>query len=328
MTPETNEGADASAVDPPRIGISTCLLGERVRYDGGHKRDRFLTDTFGKFVEWVPVCPEVECGLPTPRESMHLEGDPEDPRLVTTRTHADMTQRMKRWAARRLQELEHEDLAGFVFKANSPSSGMERVRVYDDKGMPHRVGVGIFARAFMESFPLLPVEEEGRLHDDLLRENFIERIFCLKRYRDTMRRSRSRRSLVDFHAAHKLQLMAHSPDILRQMGRLVAGARDRPIDDLFASYEGLLMAALLRKATPGKNVNVIQHAMGFFKKDLTHDEKQEMADVLSSYRAEYVPLVVPVTLLNHYVRKYGPSYLAQQTYLAPHPLELKLRNHA
>jgi len=314
--------------EKPRMGISTCLLGERVRYDGGHKRDRFLTDTFGKFVDWVPVCPEVECGLPTPRESMHLEGDPENPRLVTTRTHVDMTEKMLSWAGSRLDQLKSEDLSGFIFKSNSPSSGMERVRVYDEKGMPHRTGVGLFARAFMDRFPLLPVEEEGRLHDDLIRENFIERVFCLKRYRDTMERSRSRGSLVAFHAAHKLQLMAHSQDILRQMGRVVAHAKGRPIGGVLAEYEALLMTALRKKATPGRNTNVIQHAMGYFKKELTHDEKEEMDDVLAAYRAGYVPLVVPVTLLNHYVRKYGPDYLAQQTFLAPHPVELKLRNHA
>ena len=169
-----------------RLGISTCLLGEPVRYDGGHKLDRFLTETLGQYVEYVPVCPEVESGLPVPRESMHLEGDSEAPRLVTSRTKQDMTTRMVEWAGERVIALEQEGLCGFIFKSNSPSSGMERVRVYNEKGLPVKSGVGIFARIFMEHFSLLPVEDEGRLHDPELRENFIERIFALKRWRETL----------------------------------------------------------------------------------------------------------------------------------------------
>src|SRR5512135_1105890 len=148
-----------------KLGISTCLLGEKVRYDGGHKLDRFLTETLGQYVEYVPVCPEVECGLPVPRESMHLQGDPDSPRLITSRTKQDFTDRMLHWARNRVAELEKEALCGFIFKSDSPSSGMERVKVYNDKGIPSKVGVGVFARIFMEHFPLTPVEEEGRLHD-------------------------------------------------------------------------------------------------------------------------------------------------------------------
>ena len=181
-----------------KLGISTCLLGENVRYDGGHKLDRFLTDTLGQYVEYVPVCPEVECGLPIPRESMHLEGDPETPRLLTTRTKQDMTDRMVQWARNRVSELEKEGLYGFIFKSDSPSSGMERIKVYNEKGMPVKKGVGIFARTFMDHFPLLPVEEEGRLHDPNLRENFIERIFTLKRWREALTKKESRESSLIF----------------------------------------------------------------------------------------------------------------------------------
>lgn len=312
----------------PRLGISTCLLGENVRYDGGHKRDLFIVDTLGRFFDWVPVCPEVECGLPIPRESMHLEGDPANPRLVTTRTKTDKTEQMKRWAEGRLDEIENEDLVGFIFKSNSPSSGMERVRIYDENGMPRKAGVGIWARAFMERFPLLPVEEEGRLHDDLIRENFIERVFCLRRYRDTVAAGRSRRALVEFQTVHKLQLMAHSPKHQKEMGRLVAAAKELSLPELFGEYERMLMEALRLKATPGKNINVIQHIMGYFRKELSSDEKNEMLELLTSYREGVVPLIVPVTLVTHYVRKYAPEYLIDQTYLRPHPLELKLRNHA
>jgi uncharacterized protein YbbK (DUF523 family) len=213
-----------------RLGISACLLGKPVRYDGSHKLDRFLTETLGQYVEYVPVCPEVECGLPVPRESMHLEGDSEAPRLVTSRTKQDMTARMVEWAGERVIALEQEDLCGFIFKSNSPSSGMERVRVYNEKGLPVKSGVGIFARIFMEHFSLLPVEDEGRLHDPELRENFIERIFTLKRWRETLAHGRSRGNLVVFHTRHKLLILSHSPKHYQVMGKWVAQAKDVPLN--------------------------------------------------------------------------------------------------
>jgi uncharacterized protein YbgA (DUF1722 family)/uncharacterized protein YbbK (DUF523 family) len=311
-----------------RVGISSCLLGEPVRFDGGHKRDRFLTDTFGKFVEWVPVCPEVECGLTIPRPSMRLVGEPQDPRLVVTRTGEDLTSRMKTWAAGRLDGLAREELCGFVFKSNSPSSGMERVRVYDRSGMPHKQGVGIFARAFMERFPLLPVEEDGRLHDIGIRENFVERLFCLQRYRRAMRPRPSLGKLIRFHSEHKLQLMAHSPKHLTRMGRLVAAGKKAGLSGLVGEYQDLLLEALRLRATVSKNVNALQHMLGYFKKQLGADEKKEMIEIIEDYRSGYSPLIVPITMIRHYVRKYNQEYLAQQTYLNPHPVELKLRNHA
>jgi len=310
-----------------RLGISTCLLGENVRYDGGHKLDRFLTDTLGQYVEYVPVCPEVECGLPIPRESMHLEGDPDFPRLVTSRTKQDMTERMVGWAKKRVVELEKEGLCGFIFKSDSPSSGMERVRVYNEKGMPVKKGVGMFARIFMEHYPLLPVEDDGRLHDPKLRENFVERIFTLKRWREVLAKKESRGNLVDFHTQHKLLILSHSPKHYQIMGKLVAKAKEIPLKDLFQQYQAILMEALLLKTTPKKNANVLMHMMGYFKEKLSSDEKQELLEVIDHYRQEYIPLIVPMTLINHYVRKYDQPYLKQQVYLNPHPLELQLRNH-
>jgi len=310
-----------------KLGISTCLLGENVRYDGGHKLDRFLTDTLGQYVEYVPVCPEVECGLPVPRESMHLEGDPEFPRLVTLRTKQDMTERMVSWAKRRVVELEKEGLCGFIFKSDSPSSGMERVRVYNEKGMPVKKGVGMFARIFMEYYPLLPVEDEGRLHDPKLRENFVERIFTLKRWREVLAKKEGRGNLVDFHTQHKLLILSHSPKHYQIMGKLVAQAKEIPLKDLFQQYQTILMEALLLKTTPKKNANVLMHMMGYFKEQLSSDEKQELLEVIDHYGQEYIPLIVPITLINHYVRKYDQPYLKEQVYLNPHPLELQLRNH-
>jgi len=310
-----------------KLGISTCLLGENVRYDGGHKLDRFLTDTLGQYVEYVPVCPEVECGLGVPRESMHLEGDPDSPRLVTSRTKQDMTDRMVKWAEKRLVELKKEELCGFIFKSDSPSSGMERIRVYNEKGMPVKKGVGIFARIFMDHFPLLPVEDEGRLHDPKLRENFIERIFTLKRWREVLIKKESRGNLVDFHTQHKLLILSHSPKHYQIMGKLVARAIDFPLKDLYQQYQTLLMESLELKTTAKKNANVLHHMMGYFREQLSSDEKQELLEVIDHYRGGYIPLVVPITLISHYVRKYDQPYLKQQIYLNPHPLELQLRNH-
>ncbi len=310
-----------------KLGISTCLLGENVRYDGGHKLDRFLTDTLGRYVEYIPVCPEVECGLPIPREAMHLEGNPDSPRLVTTRTKQDMTEPMVQWARKRIIDLEKEDLCGFIFKSDSPSSGMERVKVYNEKGMPAKKGIGIFARIFMKHFPLLPVEDEGRLHDTGLRENFIERIFTLKRWREVLTKKENRGNVVDFHTKHKLLILSHSPTHYQTMGKLVARAKGLHIKKLYQEYQRILMEALQLKTTPKKNANVLQHMMGYFKEQLSSDEKQELLEVIDHYRNEYIPLIVPMTLINHYVRKYNQPYLKQQVYLNPHPLELQLRNH-
>ena len=205
-----------------KIGVSTCLLGEPVRYDGGHKRNRYVTDILSEFFQFVPVCPEVECGMPIPRESMRLVGDSKNPRLLTTKTKIDHTNQMPQWAKSRVKELEREELCGYIFKKDSPSSGLFRVKVYTEKGMPHKVGIGVWARAFTEHFPLIPVEEEGRLNDPHLRENFIERIFTMKRWRETLAKRRSVGSIVDFHTRHKLLILSHSPNHYRAMGKLVA----------------------------------------------------------------------------------------------------------
>jgi uncharacterized protein YbgA (DUF1722 family)/uncharacterized protein YbbK (DUF523 family) len=310
-----------------RLGISACLLGQPVRYDGGHKLDRFLTETLGQYVEYVPVCPEVECGLTVPRESMRLEGTPESPRLVTIHTKQDLTDRMVQWARKRVLELEKEDLCGFIFKGHSPSSGMERVRVYNEKGMVVKKGVGMFARVFMDHFPLLPVEEEGRLYNPKLRENFVEQIFTLKRWRERLTKKESRRDLVEFHTQHKLLILSHSPKHYQILGKLAAKAKEFSIKELYRQYQSLLMEALRQKTTPKKNANVLMHMMDYFKEQLSSEEKQELLEVIDRYRQEYIPLIVPITLIQHYVRKYDQPCLKEQGYLHPHPLELQLRNH-
>jgi uncharacterized protein YbgA (DUF1722 family)/uncharacterized protein YbbK (DUF523 family) len=320
--------SDERAAERIRLGVSSCLLGENVRYDGGHKLDRYVRDTLGAHFEYVPVCPEKECGLPVPREAMHLTGDPESPRLVTVRSGTDHTDRMQRWGRTRLEELAELDLCGFIFKSRSPSSGMERIKVYDDRGNPSRTSTGIWARMFMDRFPLLPVEDEGRLHDPKLRERFIEHVFVYSRFRRMQRQGPDPGRLVEFHTRHKLLIMAHSPELYREMGRYVARAAQIPREELLPGYLRLLDRAMRTQATVRKNANVLFHLLGYFKDSLTSDEKQEFTEITERYRHGHVPLIVPITLVNHFVRKYGEPYLQRQVYLNPHPVELKLRNSA
>lgn len=310
-----------------KIGISSCLLGNKVRFDGGHKRDRYITDILSQYFDFVPVCPEVECGLPIPRESMRLVGTADAPRLVTGKTGIDHTDRMSNWSSGRVRELEKEDLCGFIFKAKSPSSGMERVKVYDQNGIPKGGGVGLFAAAFKKHLPLIPTEEEGRLHDMVLRENFIESVFVYTRWRALLT-DPSPGKLVDFHTDHKLLLRAHSEKHYRELGKVVARCGTTETEQLYDTYQDLLMAAMRLKPTVKKHVNVLLHMMGHFKKMLSADEKQELLEVIENFRHNHLPLIVPITIFNHYVRKYGEQYLARQYYLNPHPVELRLRNHA
>ncbi|MBU1243409.1 DUF523 and DUF1722 domain-containing protein [Myxococcota bacterium] len=310
-----------------RIGVSSCLLGNPVRFDGGHKLNHWIADILGKHVEFIPVCPEVECGMGIPREAMHLAGDPVTPRLVTVRSGVDLTERMLGYSRRRVEELAAEDLCGFIFKSDSPSSGMERVKVYGAPGSsPLKRGVGLFARSFMERFPLVPVEEEGRLNDPKLRENFIESLFTLRRWRD-FRAAPTAAGWIGFHAAHKYLLMSHSVPLLKALGKLVATPRKADLPVQLASYEVLLLTCLRTKPTVSRHVNVLQHLLGYFKNDISAKEKTELLEVISNYQAGFVPLIVPVTLLRHHARLYEKTYLLDQVYLDPHPVELALRNH-
>ena len=309
-----------------KLGISACLLGEKVRYDGGHKLDHFLKDTLGQFIEWIPVCPEVESGLPVPREAMRLVGSPEEPRLLKIRSGEDYTDRMTQWAGKRLAEIAREGLCGFIFKSKSPSSGMSRVKVYGASGIPSHAGVGIFARAFMDKFPYLPVEDEGRLCDPALRENFIERVFVYKRWKELPGKG-SLRHLIEFHTDHKLLVLSHSTKHYSALGNLVANAKQYDPGTLHEEYLRLLMDGLKLIATMKKNTNVLHHMMGYFKKQLQPEEKQELMEIIDDYHKGHIPLIVPITLLRHYVRIYDEPYLKRQHYLHPHPTELRLRNH-
>jgi len=315
------------------LAISSCLLGNKVRYDGGHKLDLYLRDTLGKYVNWSPVCPEVECGLPIPREAMRLVGEKHSPRLVTIKTQIDHTERMQRWIVLKLKELEGLNLCGFVFKSKSPSSGMRAVKVYGKEGIPVNKGVGLFAKAFMDRFPLVPVEDEGRLNDASLRENFIERIFLYYRWqsivKDNPKNSKSSRisDIIEFHTRHKFLILSHSVEYYRFLGKLIANQKKYNAEEFENLYITSLMEGLKKIATVKKNVNVLHHIMGYFKDRINSNQKQELIEVIDNYHKGYLPLIVPITLLNHYVRLYDESYVKKQVYLNPHPIELMLRNH-
>jgi len=311
-----------------RIGISACLLGEEVRFDGGHKRDAFLTGVLAKHVEWVSVCPEVEVGMGTPRETLRLvrnsAGSPI--RMVTTRSGVDHTDSMNAWSKGRVEALSREDLDGYVLKKDSPSCGMERVKVYGG-AVAARDGRGLYAEALLARLPLLPVEEEGRLNDARLRENFIERVFAYRRLKDLFAGRWSLGSLVRFHTAHKMSLLAHSTTAYQALGRLVARGSTLPRAELRARYETDFMATLALPATTRRQTNVLMHMAGHLKDRVDAASKQELAACIEDYRTGIIPLVVPLTLIRHHVRAHAVEYLAGQVYLEPHPRELMLRNH-
>jgi uncharacterized protein YbgA (DUF1722 family)/uncharacterized protein YbbK (DUF523 family) len=287
-----------------------------------------LVETFGRFVEWVPVCPEVEMGLGIPRETLRLVHERGGNRLITPKSGADHTEGMSRYAARRVTALEKDNLCGYVLKKDSPSCGMERVKVYSPRGgAPSKTGRGLFAEALLTAYPQLPVEEEGRLCDPRLRENFVERVFAYRRVRSLFEQRWALRDLVGFHTAHKFQLLAHSPKGYEKLGRLVARAKSLPREEVRAQYEAEFMAALSVRATPSRHANVLMHMMGFFKEQLDRDSRHELLSVTKDYRRRLIPLIVPLTLIRHHVNRHDVSYLRGQMYLDPHPKELMLRNH-
>ena len=312
----------------PRLGISQCLLGDQVRFDGGHKRDRFLTETLGPFVEWVPVCPEVEAGLGTPREAMRLVGTPETPRLLTIKTQKDHTSTLKRFCHRKIQELKSLDLDGYIFKKGSPSCGIKQVRVYQHPSSPSRKGSGLFAQAFQKAFPLIPTEDEGRLNDPGIRENFIERLFAYHRWQNLLANGLTRHGIVAFHTQHKYFLMAHSRPHYHELGHIVASAKDYTPHQLAMAYGAAFTEALKVKSTVRKHVNVLQHLVGHFKNQIRQAQRLELQELISDYHRGLTPLIAPLTLINHYVREHNVIYLADQVYLQPHPKELILKNHA
>lgn len=310
-----------------RIGVSTCLLGEKVRFDGGHKHDRFVTGQLGRFFEMVPVCPEAEVGMGIPRETVRLAGDSAAPRMVGSRSAEDWTDRMNAWSRRRVRELQEHDLDGYIFKKDSPSCGAFRVKVYSDLGMPSQSGQGLFAAEWTRRNPLVPYEEEGRLNDAVLRDNFIERVFAFHRLKQVFAGRWKRGDVVAFHSREKYLLMAHSPKHYTALGKLVAAVADHAPAAFRDEYMALFMEGLGVKATTRRHVNTLQHVAGHLKKLVGAAERARLQAVIDDYHKELVPLVVPMTLLNHYVELHDVPYVKDQTYLNPHPKELMLRNH-
>lgn len=295
------------------LGISACLLGEPVRYDGGHKRDRCILETLAPHFDFRPICPEMGIGLGTPRPPLQLvqEGAAirargvHDPALDVT---ADLAAFGRRVAA------EAHDLSGYLFKARSPSCGLERVRVHDQAGRAHPRGRGIYADAVLNSVPLLPAEEEGRLRDAALRENFLERVHAYARWRTLLAQDPTAEALVQFHTRHKLLLMAHGSEPLRVLGRIVANIGQIPLDEATARYGQTFMRALRYPATRKRHANVLYHAMGYLKKQLAPPDKIELAETIEAYRQGDVPRIIPITLMRHHLRRHPHPYLTQQVY--------------
>lgn len=310
------------------IGISSCLLGEKVRYNGEHKKDPYITETLSNFFEWYPVCPEVGSGLSIPREPMRLEQQKDGSiRLVTINTKRDYTDLLTNFSEQKAKSLTNENICGFIFKGRSPSSAIYDAKIYNEKGVVIKKGAGIFGATFVKNFPLVPVIDDGRLHDPKLRDNFFEKVFCYKRWLETLYLDKTVSGLIKFHTKHKLILMSHSVKHYNLLGKMLSNTKIHSKNELFSEYGKHFMTAMSYIATTKKHLNVLLHCMGYFKKLLTSDEKSELLEILEQFRLGYLPLIVPVTLIKHYTRKFNQPYLSEQYYLNPYPLELMIRNH-
>lgn len=310
-----------------KIGISSCLLGLKVRFDGGHKKDDFVTGILNEFVRFIPVCPELEVGMGVPRESVRLEGNIEKPLMISTKSGIDWTIRMNKYSLIRVNKNDIRRLSGFILKKKSPSCGMERVKVYNEKGMPTHLGVGLFAKSLLEKYPSLPIEEEGRLQDAKLRENFIIRIFAYNRLQKLYARKFNRNEFIKFHTVHKYLMLSHSPKHYKMLGQMVAGINNYKPNEFRTLYFSVFMEGLKIRATTKKHTNVLQHILGFMKNQLTKYDKSSIINSIDDYHNGLVPLVVPITLIKNYIYKYDIDYIKDQIYLNPHPKEMMLRNH-
>ena len=317
--------AQSAMKDPVRLGVSSCLLGRPVRFDGGHKKSRFFTEDVDRYVEWVSLCPEVDAGLTAPRPALRLVRREGAQAIETSADGIDLTDKLSRWSNNAVERLTRADLDGYVLMQGSPSCGLERVRVYEPSGQARRDGRGVFAAALVAAMPDLPVEEEGRLRDPRLREAFFERVFALRRLRALVASDPAPTDLVAFHARHKLQLMSHSPSQIRALGRVVASA-GRDLKLALTQYATLFPKALSISSSRGKHVNALEHGAGHLKKVVGRTARHDLLETVRAYANETLPLVVPVTLLSHQARSEEITYLTDQTYLMPYPDAMGLRN--
>ena len=311
-----------------KIGVSSCLIGEKVRWNGDHKQNHFVREVLANYFEYVSVCPEMEVGMGVPRETVALYGNLEKSRMISKKTQTDWTRPMKNYIKDRLKSLTHDDLCGYIFKSKSPSCGLGRIPVYSEFGSNKvRHGLGMFAQAFTKAFPIVPTEDEGRLNDPRIRENFIVKVFSFYRLQALFKQKFSLGALVKFHTRQKFLLLAHSRKHYDTLGQLVGKPKSMSLEKLKVKYGEIFMEALTFKATPKKNTDVLLHMMGFLKKILSKEEKKDILSVIEDYRKQLLPLIVPVTLIRHHVNKHKIEYLMGQAYLNPHPKELMLRNH-
>ena len=311
-----------------KIGVSSCLVGEKVRWNGDHKQDRYVREVLANYFEYVSICPEMEVGMGVPRETVALYGNLDKSQMISKKTQTNWTKPMEQYIKGRINSLTHDDLCGYIFKSKSPSCGLGRVPVYSEFGSHSvRHGPGMFAQAFTNKFPLVPTEDEGRLNDSRIRENFIVKVFSFYRLQNLLKKGFSLGALVTFHTQHKFLLLAHSRKHYDALGQLVAKPKSLSVEVLKEKYGKIFMEAFSLKSTPKKNTDVLLHMMGFLKKILTKSEKEDILNTIEDYKNELLPLIVPVTLVRHQVKKHNIEYLQDQVYLNPHPKELMLRNH-
>lgn len=312
--------------DKPRLGVSACLMGMQVRFDGGHMQNTFLQESLAKYVDYVAVCPEVEAGFATPRPAMQLRLRDKSINLVMSKDpNQDVTEQMQTYTEAKIATL--GELDGFIFKKNSPSCGVFRVPVViNNDGYRERNGRGLFAEAFMKRFPLIPVEEEGRLNDPALCENFIERVYAYRRWKQIENAERNVKALIEFHSRHKLMLMARGSHFYQELGRLVAATTLADLPQRRQAYIHRFMQVMAFIAPRGRQVNVLQHIMGYLKQAISREDKQELLSMFEAYRMEQLPLITPVVLLRHHLRVHPQPYIAEQHYLAPFPEQLALRS--
>ncbi|MEZ8194122.1 YbgA family protein [Vibrio cortegadensis] len=307
------------------IGVSACIIGNPVRFDGGSKLNHFLARDLVDYFSFVPVCPEVSIGMPTPRPAIRLVSDEERIRLLQSQDSSkDHTDNMIQFSKQKVQDLGKKELCGYVVCANSPTCGMERVKVYQGN-QAQKNGVGLFTQELMEQMPWLPVEEDGRLQDPVLRENFITRVYSLRDFYDSMGGDPTPGKIVAFHSRYKLSLMAHHPESYKLLGRLVAHIKDYDENEFYQRYRTEFMQAIRNRASRKNNTNVLMHIQGYFKTLLTGTQKAELCRVIDQYRTGLLPILAPLTLINHYLEAFPDSYLLQQKYLQPYPQELGLR---
>lgn len=320
---QTNEERNFPRV---KIGISSCLLGQEVRFNGGHRRDGFVCGDLARYADYVPVCPEVAIGMGIPRPPIRLTGDPGAPRAVgTDDPDRDFTERLQAYAEKTVPGL--DQLSGYILKKDSPSCGMERVKVYNPKGgAGERRGTGIYAGVLTERMPLLPVEEEGRLNDPVLRENFINRVYTYRRWRELAAEGVTPAKLIAFHTDHKYLVMAHSQAAYQRLGRMLCDLSAVALNEVASRYFEELMTTLGRRVNRKRHVNVLQHMLGYLKRGIDGSDKKEIAGSIEAYCRNEVPLVVPITLLRHYFSRHPDAWMGRQVYLFPHPDDLGLRN--